>query len=1448
LALVIASGYSQDYPIQPIPANFTSDANTTFLVNLTTAKTQADFALGNGQLSLNTNNFQVGAGYTGPIGFNTARNWPTNVWTLEMLIRMPYQSRVIASNNPIGLLDWQSNPQQCSFDFTLDPNSGVFSKMYSWNSGNGFFLSGPHAGGNTFTIQASAPDKWVYIGVGCDFGNQLYMTTAREVGGAILNSNINFIPTPGASNSAAAWSAMKGYFNAGLPASVSIGSNLIQIQAIKLSNVYRSNLFTITPLLATANANNWMPATIDPARTQTRAVSRQIGYPGFDNSLPMFVDEAYLPIQPGSAPFFIHLTNVAKGLYTFYLYGQVAPNGRTNLNQVWKPCFMNFAAMDAGGAVLAQGQMPLKQYLLPRRMQGFQFHLDSQTTNVTLTFSVPGTALETPWIQRICQFDDLAGLPDVAVKTRPTIFSGGATNQDTALTSARMQRDDAIWNSLPPLNWPIQVSAQVKAFQNPPPNVIVDTWLTKAFVGLPDYQTPSYAFSALDFLDTSNGMTFPAASILTTNVWPSPNPEAPTGVFFSRSNYPSLATDIYNTKRAELLGARVLFYLGAIMNPNAQFYGSDLPALYFTNGVVDTGHDAALALVRWAYDWPAVEANLREIRFCVMSPDLDFGVAEDGEFGGNAMGDPKIVGNQDFTTCPELFKAYDQLFPYIQNNQYFASAVHRFVPWVNTPQDVIRLLDRYLVFSTVRDVNRNLIDQSSGIPSAAGQVLGPSTNTAFLFDLTRQISALYPATGTYQEMYGAALPRSGSEYIGSFMCYALGAAEDTIRQASIVQWAKTNGVPVPMDLSDVSKYPKVLSAGNFMLDMWVAGGFPFMIGDSSGGTHSGGQAKAVLGAAGAVAALNQIYNLSGDSRFYSAAMGDLNSVLHASSRVIPDWGAVLELAPDETNLLRKTSATLRLGIGQGHSHSDYLDLNLFGMGLPLAVDLACRNEGTYWSRPGANWSFLHNHALSHRSIDPNGAGAQAGEPWLKAFAPPLVRASYNDGQGAQLDRQTFLMQVGNTNVFYAFDVQWLNGGVYHTWAFHGCESSNLVLNVPMSSQAGLPVTNRWIDRTLEGTQFAGAGTNSLQAVWTMTRAAQSFNYAFNGGGTLNTVACEPTVLGTNYNSALPPVQVRATLLGRGSDTVLQGNPYSATYQYCFPFLWCQTSNETSSVYPAVYDWYRGTPSVSSAILLATNPVRVQVTAAAQTDTYECATNYFLVVSRDTNGLRYAQLNGYAPVSLPDLTLAPAQDYAPTITSIDYGSRTVTTSGPLPQDPLVTVGNDGRQVSLQLYGSGTSFTFNDDLTVLEGQVTSLHVTGSNSIAITLNQSLLFDNSGNRHSTNMVLATEDGLWHFRNNTVIKSPANATLTTDVFSDANGDGLVDAKMYEVGEGDTIALPVDVGILRTPGGWRIKTNVPLTGKISGTSVNLSPQTDWQVVLIQSSLAPASELKRLPTQ
>ncbi|MEI8043794.1 MAG: hypothetical protein WCL11_20455, partial [Verrucomicrobiota bacterium] len=66
LTFVVMACPAQVYTIQPVLPSFTRDSNTTFLVDLTSIKTQADYAAGNSQLTLNSSNFQARAGYTGP--------------------------------------------------------------------------------------------------------------------------------------------------------------------------------------------------------------------------------------------------------------------------------------------------------------------------------------------------------------------------------------------------------------------------------------------------------------------------------------------------------------------------------------------------------------------------------------------------------------------------------------------------------------------------------------------------------------------------------------------------------------------------------------------------------------------------------------------------------------------------------------------------------------------------------------------------------------------------------------------------------------------------------------------------------------------------------------------------------------------------------------------------------------------------------------------------------------------------------------------------------------------------------------------------------------------------------------------------------------------------------------------------------------------------------------
>lgn len=47
--------------------------------------------------------------------------------------------------------------------------------------------------------------------------------------------------------------------------------------------------------------------------------------------------------------------------------------------------------------------------------------------------------------------------------------------------------------------------------------------------------------------------------------------------------------------------------------------------------------------------------------------------------------------------------AYDYLFDFINGSTEFAQAVRQYIPWIETPQDVITFLDNSLQFTTLAD-------------------------------------------------------------------------------------------------------------------------------------------------------------------------------------------------------------------------------------------------------------------------------------------------------------------------------------------------------------------------------------------------------------------------------------------------------------------------------------------------------------------------------------------------------------------------------------------------------------------------------------------------------------------------------------------------------------------------------------------------------------------------
>jgi hypothetical protein len=254
--------------------------------------------------------------------------------------------------------------------------------------------------------------------------------------------------------------------------------------------------------------------------------------------------------------------------------------------------------------------------------------------------------------------------------------------------------------------------------------------------------------------------------------------------------------------------------------------------------------------------------------------------------------------------------------------------------------------------------------------------------------------------------------------------------------------------------------------------------------------------------------------------------------------------------------------------------------------------------------------------------------------------------------------------------------------------------------------------------------------------------------------------------------------------------------------------------------------------VAKADLLGRDPLRVRVTTASgQVDEYTSTPEGFAAVSRDGKGLRWAKFNGLAEFKSPDLAFtAPRAVYQTVITAIDYKARTLVTRDLLPENPGVRVGNPDRWSWLQLKGKGTAFTWDDDLLIHAGRLTEMQVTGQDTAQVKTNHDLLFAGVGNRQLSGLTVTNEEFTWHFRSGKVIRKPDGATLTDQVFTDANGDGCREVKTYEIGLGDAVVLPVDVTFRRARKGYEVRTNVRVEGNVGVIPFARDAAEQWQAI------------------
>ena len=371
---------------------------------------------------------------------------------------------------------------------------------------------------NGFSIPKHGANRWVYVAVGVDAETRRAAAVARDAEtGDLLASNINFYWNHDRLADDFPWELLAESVQGPVPQAITLRHESVSFRGLRLSDRFRDEVLMPQAEIPSEGMRTFEAMDLSASRVRTVVTDRWIGYPGYRNWVRAETLESFVPLSAGGEPIEIRLRDVSVGLYSFYLFGHIEPNGRDALERVWQPCPMEFEVRDASGRRVAYGKRLVKQGLSPRRLQGFHFHA-LEAGDYLVTFRLTPAAREVVRVQWVHWVDQLADLPDQPVKKRQTLVDSDGVDwkQLAELSASRKERDRLIWNGLPPLNVHLQVHQQVRQFRQPPTGSDPD-W---GFVANEQYKRgDSYATyyfheqacTPLDLINRDTGEVLPAS-------------------------------------------------------------------------------------------------------------------------------------------------------------------------------------------------------------------------------------------------------------------------------------------------------------------------------------------------------------------------------------------------------------------------------------------------------------------------------------------------------------------------------------------------------------------------------------------------------------------------------------------------------------------------------------------------------------------------------------------------------------------------------------------------------------------------------------------------------------------------------------------------------------------------------------------------------------------------
>jgi hypothetical protein len=630
---------------------------------------------------------------------------------------------------------------------------------------------------------------------------------------------------------------------------------------------------------------------------------------------------------------------------------------------------------------------------------------------------------------------------------------------------------------------------------------------------------------------------------------------------------------------------------------------------YKQRGHYDDAHDAALTLVRFAYAFPTLD----------YSRYLTSTVHERGPFGRDYTCRRRetvafFLPHYPMYVDPLLYQ-YDELFDFIRSQRRLAESVGRFVPWVKSPEDVVRLLDMYLVQTTAKRILRYHYHTDPMDIANLATVAGDRRLTDPWMEWLFSRTFIYPLpVGGIQDTMISGTNREGTEFVGSTY-YAQGEGASRVA-ASLDRYLQAGGNPA-CDLSDQRRYPKPVAHLYWRLENVVGGRDFLRIGDVCGPDKGPGHTLRDWDFA------RSGWRWTRDPKFafiirhhlgrgpetdaeWAAITAAAEKQRRApwldnGSRVLPTWAGILEagVAHDDHRLRR--AAYVRVGYGIGHEHQDALDLQVVAHGLPMTIDGGQRRG---YTSPTDSASFVHNTVLvdgapAYRHSWISALADQAGARYLVAEAVPpdgvgLLRRQValvdvdeqssphapRAGSGRRSVPATSLATLADSAVTvtansYIFDVCRVGGGRELTYGFHGPLNDDLTwnaTNVKAVAPAGSSDAELLAKfRLMPDLNSVGHAPATFEATWRMALDV-------DGPG-----LGEREMAGTDFVPGGPRKFTRLHVLGLRNARALRGEVVCRQWNYHFSHVMVRKSlaeNSAGDVYAALIEPYSGTPFIT----------------------------------------------------------------------------------------------------------------------------------------------------------------------------------------------------------------------------------------------------------------------------